>query len=158
MVIQAGDLLFLDTNVLLGATDESRPCHQAASKLLALAGSKGVHLATSGQVLREYLVVATRPAGVNGLGMPTTDALENVRQLRRRMVFVDESEAVSARLLKFVEDNDLAGKRIHDANIVATCQVHQIQHLVTANQQDFDRWAALHLLATENCVELIEAL
>ena len=62
-----GDTLFVDTNVLLTATDESRPLHREATRLLTGEVIQGLSLAASGQVLREYLVVATRPADVNGL-------------------------------------------------------------------------------------------
>ena len=69
MAPRAGEILFVDTNVLLTATDELRPHHQAAQRLIAESGARGVHLAVSGQILREYLVDATprgewsRPAG-----------------------------------------------------------------------------------------------
>ena len=41
----AGDILFADTNVLLTATDESRPQHRSAGRLLSEAGARGLHLA-----------------------------------------------------------------------------------------------------------------
>ena len=57
MAISVGDVIFVDTNVFLGATDESRLYNKRAHRLLAVAGSRGYHLAMSGQVVREYLVV-----------------------------------------------------------------------------------------------------
>lgn len=36
-------------------------------------------LDTSGQIVREYLAVATRPVTANGLGMPQLDAVANAR-------------------------------------------------------------------------------
>ena len=69
MVPAAGDILFVDTNVLLTATDESRPQHRDAGRLFGESGLHGLHLAASGQILREYLVVATRPPDTNGLGL-----------------------------------------------------------------------------------------
>ena len=56
-----GDTLFVDTNVLLIATDESRSLHREALQLLAGSVTPDLSLAISGQVVREYLVVATRP-------------------------------------------------------------------------------------------------
>ena len=61
MVPVAGDILFVDTNVLLTTTDESRPQHGDAGRLLNEPGHHGLHLTASGRSLREYLVVATRP-------------------------------------------------------------------------------------------------
>ncbi len=36
-----------------------------------------------------------------------------------------------------------AGKQVHDANIVATMQAYTIQHLLTHNVSDFNRFAGL---------------
>ncbi len=55
MAPTVGDVLFLDTNVLLTATDSSRPEHRDAMRLLNEAGGRGLHLAVSGQIFREYL-------------------------------------------------------------------------------------------------------
>ena len=65
--------------------DESRPHHRDAGRLLGESGNRGLHLATSGQVLREYLVVATRPLDANGLGLPVRDATANVSEFLRRI-------------------------------------------------------------------------
>ena len=54
MALPAGDLLFVDTNVLLTATDESRPQHWHATQLLGRSGRYDWRLAASGQILREY--------------------------------------------------------------------------------------------------------
>jgi predicted nucleic acid-binding protein len=114
------DVLFADTNVFLAATDRSRPMHASARKLLEEAARGDRHVALSGQVVREYLVVATRPVGVNGLGLLTEDALANIDVFTRPpFQFCDETEIVSQRLQKLIRDHGLAGKRIHDANIVA---------------------------------------
>ena len=60
----AGELLLDDTNVFLSATDRSRKHHAEARELLQAAGAGKAILAVSGQIIREYLVVATRPVEV----------------------------------------------------------------------------------------------
>lgn len=137
MAIKAGDLLFVDTNVLLTATDESRPHYRPAQRLLVLANSAGFHLGVSGQVLREYLVVATRPIEVNGLGLNPDDALNNVDAFRERLVFYEETEAVATRLRQLTRRHGVTGKRIHDANVVATMLTHGVSRLITENPADF---------------------
>jgi predicted nucleic acid-binding protein len=137
MEILVGDILFVDTNVLLTATDESRPDHLHARKLFAIAGRRGFHLGTSGQILREYLVVATRPAHVNGLGLNTDDALGNAEAFLRRLVFYEETELVATGVRRLTRTHGLTGKRIHDANVVATMLAHDIAKLVTQNPDDF---------------------
>ena len=62
-------MLFLDTNILLAACDEGRRKSAACKELLESGLSGEQSLFASGQVLREFLVVATRPVEVNGLGL-----------------------------------------------------------------------------------------
>ncbi len=137
MALPVGDILFLDTNVLLTATDESRLQHWHATQLFARSNRHGLRLAVSGQILREYLVVATRPVDVNGLGLDVRDATANVSEFLRRLDLYDETEAGSERLCRLARIHDLRGKRIHDANIVATMMAHGIRALVTQNLEDF---------------------
>jgi len=73
----ADDAVLIDTNVLLSATTPARKLHRHALTVLADWPQQGIPLWVSGQALREYLVVATRPADVNGLGLAVEDALAN---------------------------------------------------------------------------------
>ena len=82
MATPVADRVVLDTNVLLAATDEARQEHEHAVSALNVWPASGMMLYTSGQILREYLVVATRPIDDNGLGMAQPHAIANVRALR----------------------------------------------------------------------------
>ena len=137
MVPTAGEVVFVDTNVLLSATDQARPHHREAYRLIAESGSRGLHLAASGQILREYLVVATRPPEVNGLGLAVADATANLGQFLRHLHTYEETDAVASRLRDLGVGLGLSGKRFHDANIVATMATHGIHTLVTENGDDF---------------------
>ena len=135
MATTADSPVFLDTNVLLGATDTTREHHHVS---IALLRAGGIPLCVSGQVFREYLVVATRPIKVNGLGLDPVDALSNISRLRGRVALLEENEHVHRRLSRLVERHVLRGKRIHDANIAATAMAHGIEGIVTLNPGDFD--------------------
>ena len=141
MEIKAGEILFVDTNVLLVATDESRPHHREAKALFASVGASGYHLALSGQILREYLVVATRAVQDNGLGLSVDQALGNLAAFARRAVFYDENEAVSLRLRALCAGGRLKGKRLHDASVAATLLAHGLSTLITENPRDFQEFA-----------------
>ena len=132
-----GDVVFVDTNVLLTATDASRAEHGDATRLLNEAGRHGLHLAVSGQIFREYLVVATRPLDANGLGLSVGDAIANVNEFLRRTHSYDETEEVARRLRQLALTYGVRGKRLHDANIVATMTVYGIRVLITQNVNDF---------------------
>ncbi len=135
--------VFIDTNVLLTATSPQRALHAHAVRVLNDWPNRGIPLCTSGQVLREYLVVATRPAELNGLGLGTSKALENVNAIRARVRFLNENRAVFARLRALLDDVDCSGEQIHNANVVATALCHGVQRILTSNTQDFERFTAL---------------
>src|SRR5687767_1834563 len=109
--------VLLDTNILLTATDEGRPDHRLALNILNEWPSQRTTCYTSPQVLREYLVVCTRSASVNGLGLSQAEALGNVRALRGRLRFLDESEKVFDALANLLDAVPCVGKQIHDANL-----------------------------------------
>jgi predicted nucleic acid-binding protein len=134
--------VLVDTNVLLSATAPFRPLHHAALVVLNDWPNQGKVLATSSQVLREYLAVATRPVEVNGLGLGVDDALTNVMAFRARMRLLVDSEPAWDRLRTLIANYGCAGKQIHDANIVATALSFGVAKLVTANVKDFARFAA----------------
>ena len=135
--------VLLDTNVLLEATAPARDLHRQALGVFDHWPNRGVRLCVSGQVLREYLVVATRDEAVNGLGLAVADALANVASFADRCRFPPETRAVATRLRQLLRDVECSGKQIHDANLVATGLVHGVTALVTANAQDFERFGSL---------------
>lgn len=128
------ELLLVDTNVLLEATDEKRRFHDACVELL----EKHPRLRISSQVIREYLVVATRPAEANGLGLAVADALSNVREFRRTLRLLPEERPILPAFLALLDEIPCQGKRIHDAHLVATALAHRVQTIVTLNAEDFE--------------------
>jgi predicted nucleic acid-binding protein len=134
------DRVMLDTNVFLAATDEGRAEHRDALTVVNDWAAGDTTLCTSGQILREYLAVATRPVKKNGLGLTPPDALGNVRAIRERTTFLAEDSKVADRLLGLLADVECGGKQVHDANVVATMLVHGIGTVVTMNLNDFARF------------------
>jgi predicted nucleic acid-binding protein len=142
MATRVADRAFVDTNVLVAATDEQRPDHKASRTVLLDWPGTGVALYASGQVFREYLAVASRPSESNGLGLSRLEAVANVRHLRSRLRLVEETSKVADRLLDLLDLVDCGGKQIHDANVVATMLVHGVDVIVTRNVADFARFSS----------------
>ena len=94
----------------------------------------------SRQVLREFAMVVTRP---QTFLTPVTAAAAatQVRAWLKVFKVADEDHRVTAQWLQLLETIPLAGKQVHDANIVATMLVYQIDQLVTHNVDDFKRFA-----------------
>ncbi len=139
-LVTAPDRVMLDTNVLIAATDEGRTEHRDALTVVNDWAAGHTELCTSGQILREYLTVATRPADKNGLGLNLRDALGNVSAIRERTTLLTEDTKVADRLLGLLADVECRGKQVHDANVVATMLVHGVRAVVTLNLEDFARF------------------
>ena len=140
-VMMADNRCFVDTNVLLAATDRTREHHKEALDFLDEGMAGRLSLYVNGQVLREYLVVATRPSAANGLGMETTDAVANLRQFRKCLSLLAENGETASLLADLVDRHALRGKRIHDANLVATMRRNGLRRLKTFNPDDFRPFA-----------------
>jgi predicted nucleic acid-binding protein len=147
MTMKRAERVFFDTDILLAATDEGRPEHRSALAALHEWPGAGTTLYMSGQVVREYLSVATRPTERNGLGLSRTDAMSNARAFRGRLRLLEENVKVADQLLALIDTVDCTGKQVHDANIVATMLAHGVRTLVTLNASDFARFEPLVKLA-----------
>ncbi len=137
MATMDAEALFVDTCVLIEATDVRRAHHARAQATLR--GERALWL--SAQVLREYLSVATRPAPVNGLGLPMKLALENVDRFSAALPLID-GERTWATLRRLLADVACAGKQVHDAALAAHAHAHGagVLTLNTADFRAFARW------------------
>jgi predicted nucleic acid-binding protein len=132
--------LFVDTNILIFATNSTSPWHLPATNALQEARHLGVELIISPQVIREYLAAATRFSS-SATPLPLAAILTNVRIFQTNFQLVEDNALVSAKLIDLISQITVGGKQIHDANVVATMQVHNITHLLTHNLADFVRFA-----------------
>ncbi len=69
--------------------------------------------------------------------------LDNVHLFRSQLRVVFNTELVLDHLLALIRSIPIAGRQVHDANIVATMQVYGVTHLLTHNTKDFERFAHL---------------
>lgn len=136
--MKSAEPVFVDTNVLIECTDEARRHHQEAIRLV----ETHARLVLSAQVVREYLVVATRPPSSNGLGLSLDAALSNVHEFRERIRLLPEERPILPTLLRLLGNVSCSGKRIHDAHVVATAMAHKIKVIVTLNAGDFSGFTA----------------
>ena len=131
---------FLDTNIVLRAFHDTFPDSEAVRRLVDVVLDQGYELWISRQVLREYLVQATHPAT---FAVPLSgDAVaKHIEAILAICNVADETNAVTTQLLDFVERGRVRGKQIHDANIVATMLVYELDTLLTLNVADVKRYA-----------------
>jgi predicted nucleic acid-binding protein len=142
MAMRDAEPVFVDTNVLVYAHVAEAPWHQEAQAAIVEHEAAGAPLWVSRQVLREYLVSLTRPQQ-----FPISPSLEmvvaQVQQFQQRFRVANEGPEVTTRLLALLLEVPTRGRRIHDANIVATMLVYGVRRLLTHNTDDFSPFAAL---------------
>jgi len=137
---ETAPLVVVDTNVLLAATDRSRDHHNAATRFL---NEDVRRLAVCPQIVREYLVVTSRPVAVNGLGLSGEDAVANVEQFLEDLEVLSEGPASTRSLMDLIVAGPTVGKQVHDANVVAVAMAHRAVAIVTDNTRHFARFAEL---------------
>jgi predicted nucleic acid-binding protein len=67
----------------------------------------------------------------------------NVQVFRTQFRVLDNTVLVLDNLMALISAIPVAGKQVHDANIVATMRTYGIPHLLTHNTADFARFAHL---------------
>ena len=142
MATMAVDPTFVDTNVLVNASLSTAPFHPAAFQALRDLRLAGVELWISRQILREYLATLSRPQSFTA---PLAAAVlsADLIYFQSRFRIAEDGPAVTATLLQLITRTAVGGRQIHDANIVATMQVHGIRNLLTYNVSDFRRFASI---------------
>ena len=131
--------MFVDTNLLIYSTRPSSAFHSRATAALAGAARLESRLAISRQVIREYLAVVTRPGG-GSEPISMADALADVERFAAAFEVLEDGPEVGLRLVGLCRSVALAGRQVHDANIVATMLAHGETRLLTANRSDFQRF------------------
>ena len=132
------ETVFIDTNILVYATDDESPFHAKSLGILKKLMMDGIDFAIGPQIIREYLVVLTR--GLSPGDPARSAALHNVKKLIEAFTLLDENSKTVARLQTIMENFAVGGKQIHDANIVAVMQANDIKRLLTHNLDDFKRF------------------
>lgn len=136
MTTGAASGVFLDTNVLVYSAVAASPLNVAARSAITNHEAAGTQLWISRQVVREYLAVLSRPQAMSA-PQPLSVLISDVQHFQSRFNVAEDGPNVTAELLRIIAPTSIGGKRIHDANIVATMLAHGIGTLLTNNPHDF---------------------
>jgi len=129
------DRLFIDTNILSYLVNEDSHFHRKIVSAFKRASGR-YELWTSRQVLREYAVVMTR-RDIMEKPLSPKEVISDIKKWQTILRIADENEDVTKALLELIGTHQVKGKRIHDANIVASMKVNSIGRLWTMNVHDF---------------------
>ena len=117
MATTAVDCIFVDTNVLVYATQATAPWHVEANHTLTALHVAGAELWISRQVLREYVATLSRPQTFTA-PLPISILVADVRRFEALFRIAEDGPRVTALLLSLLGAVAVGGKQVHDANIV----------------------------------------
>ncbi len=127
------DKVFIDTNVLLNAAFAQREKHQECQQEIEAQVSQDAELWISGQVIREFLRVATKMKS-EGKELSFGEIHYHLSRYLTLCLIADETPEVRETLLRLWNELEIRGKHIHDANIVATMQATDIPILLSLDK------------------------
>jgi len=142
--------ILVDTNVFLRISDPNSAEHRACTDALVRLDNAGIETVVCAQVLIEFRAVATRLAGVNGLGMTAAQAEEATRDILLQSECLSEPPDVAARWRDLVNRYQVLGMPCHDTRLVAVALAHGVGHVLTMNVSDFRRYQEIIVLSPEN--------
>jgi len=129
-----------DTNIILRLVNRNDPLHQVVSQAIERLEQSGEELVIIPQILVEFWTVATRPKDVNGLGMPTREAENELEKLQKLFTVLPENDKIFDEWKRLIVKYKVSGKTTHDARIAAAMTVHKIENILTLNPNDFRRF------------------
>jgi len=133
--------IFVDTNVLIYANLAEMPLHEEALEALRHLTQSDVQVWISLQVLREYIAITSRK-NLFQRPLPPSTIIARVRHFQELFHVAQDNTLVLSNLLALLEEFQVSGKQIYDANIVATMMAFNVRQILTHNVSDFRRYSA----------------
>jgi predicted nucleic acid-binding protein len=141
------ELAMLDTNVLTYAYYADVPQYLAAFPLLDRAQEAGALRCPSPQVLAEFYSMIANPRRVSA---PFTfdEALTEIEKLRQHpgLTLLPVPLDVVDRWVALLREHPVTGRRVFNAQLVATMQGNGVPRLYTFNRADFEHFPGIEVL------------
>ena|SRR6266853_3867368 len=132
--------VLVDTNILLRSAQPNHPlCSQAAHAVSKLIRQMDAVFFCS-QNIAEFWNVATRPAGLNRLGLSQEEAIQEVSNIEKLLTLLPDIPAIYIAWKEIVRDHKVQGIKVYDARLVATMSVYAVKSVLTFNAADFKRY------------------
>jgi predicted nucleic acid-binding protein len=133
----------IDTSILGRLANRADVSHSIAAAAVAELHRRGEVLHVAPQNLIEFRNFATRPVSANGLGLPASAAEALAATFEAAFALLSETPDIYPAWKTIVAALGIIGKQVHDARLVAVCQVHAVTHLLTFNVSHFLRMASV---------------
>jgi predicted nucleic acid-binding protein len=131
----------VDTGLLLRLANTGDVLYPVAANAVKELHRQGEVLRLAPQNLIEFRGSATRSVEVNGLGLSAAEAETQTVEFEATFPLLPETPDIYPAWKALVQAAGVVGKQVHDARLVAICQVHGITHILTFNVRHFARLA-----------------
>jgi predicted nucleic acid-binding protein len=127
----------VDTSVLgrLASTGDAQ--HSRAIHAVLTLEQRGEILLVAPQSLIEFRNFSTRPKKYNGLGLTPAEAEAHIADFKADFQLIPESPDVFPAWEAIAHATGVIGKQVHDARLVAICQVAGVASILTFNVTHF---------------------
>ena len=135
--------IFIDTNILFYANNPADVFGERAIARINELASNGNVLIISTQIIREYAAVTLRNAQYHKLPLDLTinTMQNNIAAFQRDFIVVGEKSDVLSNWLSLLPQITTS-KDVFDFNIAATLLSEGINHILTHNVSDFDKFSS----------------
>jgi len=138
--------ILVDTNILLRFLEPKDGEYTLVREAVKTLTVSGESLCFASQNLIEFWNVCTRPISRNGLGLSPAQTDERAALIEGRFQLLTDNERVHVEWRRLVVAYSVAGVQVHDARIVAAMIAHGVPRLLTLNDRDFARYAAISVV------------
>lgn len=139
--------IFIDTNILIYQTfeDFEPEKHRMITDKLQDLYNQAVSFFISGQIIREYVAVATNRK-IFKKPLNSKEILIKISEFQNIFdILYDTNKSIEI-LKQLISRYKISGHKIHDANIASTVIANQIDFLWTFNRKDFEQFDEINLL------------
>ena len=140
----------LDSNIVLRLIQPTDALYLTISQAVDNLQKNDEQIVLIPQILVEFWVVATRPVSVNGLGMTTDQAQQELINLQSIFTVLPENERIFDEWKTLVAKYKVSGKPAHDARIAAAMIAHKIENILTLNPNDFKRFFEINAVRPQD--------
>jgi predicted nucleic acid-binding protein len=137
----------VDSNIMLRLCDRTSDVHELCVKAVSGLIRNGEDLHCCAQTLIEFWVVATRPRDVNGLALSASAALAQLTDFKTLLTCLPEPPDIAATWQQLVTKHSVLGRKAHDTRLVALMLLHGIDHVLTLNTSDFERFTEIRVVS-----------
>jgi predicted nucleic acid-binding protein len=135
--------VLVDTNILLRSAQPNHALGPQATQAVSKLIREKVAVFFCSQNIAGFWNVATRPAGMNGLGFSHDEVLQEVGSIESLLTLLPDIPAIYPVWKQLVRDHGVQGIKVYEARLVAIVRIYAVDAILTYNVADFRRYGGI---------------